>query len=117
MNRAGDFLGNVIRRINHPDATLAWLKSAWLSVVGPQLASHTRPLRCVAHRLELSADSSAWQSQLASMEGDLRARINAAWGSTLVREVQFVRTASRSKSSALPRELDNAHTPFIRRRR
>lgn len=117
MNRAGDFLGNVIRRINHPDATLAWLESAWLSVVGPQLASHTRPLRCVAHRLELSADSSAWQSQLASMESDLRARINRAWGGTLVRELKFVRPTARAASPAVPRELDNSHLPFIRRRR
>jgi predicted nucleic acid-binding Zn ribbon protein len=116
MNRAGDFLGNVIRRINHPDATLAWLESAWLSVVGPQLASHTRPLRCVRHRLELSTDSAAWQSQLSSMEADLRARINSAWGGTLVRELKFVRNAAAATSPALPRELDNSHTPFIRRR-
>jgi predicted nucleic acid-binding Zn ribbon protein len=117
MNRAGDFLGNVIRRMNHPDATLAWLESAWLSVVGPQLASHTRPLRCVNHRLELSADSSAWQSQLSTMEAALRTRINSAWGGTLVRELKFVRSATRAASSSLRRELDNAHTPFIRRRR
>lgn len=115
MNRAGDFLGILIRRINHPDATLAWLQSAWLSVVGPQLASHTRPLRCVNHRLELSADSAPWQSQLSSMEAELRARINAAWGGTLVRELKFV-SSTRCASSALPRELDNSHTPFIRRR-
>ncbi len=117
MNRAGDFLGNVIRRINHPDATLAWLKSAWLSVVGPQLASHTRPLRCVNHRLELAADSSAWQRQLSTMESDLRARINSAWGGTLVRELKFVPHASNPASPSLPRELDNSHTPFIRGRR
>lgn len=112
MNRAGDFLGNVIRRINHPDATLAWLEGAWPSVVGPQLASHTRPLRCVNHRLELSADSSAWQSQLSGMEADLRARINSAWGGNLVRELKFVRNSSQ----LVARELDNSHTPFIRRR-
>jgi predicted nucleic acid-binding Zn ribbon protein len=117
MNRAGDFLGNVIRRINHPDATLAWLESAWRSVVGPQLASHTRPLRCVNHRLELSADTVAWQSQLSTMEADLRRRINSAWGGTLVRELKFVPSVVRSASPAVPRELDNSHTPFIRRRR
>ncbi len=114
MNRAGDFLGNVIRRINHPDATLAWLESSWPSVVGPRLAAHTRPLRCVGARLELSADSHAWQTQLVGMETDLRNRINAAWGGTLVREVKFV---SGPASLPVPRERDNAHTPFIRRRR
>ncbi|MDE3170239.1 MAG: DUF721 domain-containing protein [Acidobacteriota bacterium] len=114
MNRAGDFLGNVIRRMKHPDATMAWLESAWPSVVGPQLASHTRPLRCTGDRLEISADSKAWHTQLAGMEADLRARINAAWGGTLVRELKLVPGGAATR--ALPRELDNSHTPFIRRR-
>ncbi|MGH9562408.1 MAG: DciA family protein, partial [Terracidiphilus sp.] len=113
MNRAGDFLGNVIRRINHPDATLAWLESAWPSVVGAHLAVHTRPLRCVGDRLELSADSSVWQSQLSGMEQDLCTRINSAWGGTLVRQLKFV----ARPVAAVSREADNSHTPFIRRRR
>lgn len=113
MNRAGDFLGNVFRRINHPDATFAWLESAWPSIVGTHLATHTRPLRCIGHRLELSADGSVLQSQLSEMEQDLRARINSAWGGTLVRELKFiVRPVAR-----LSREADNSYTPFIRRRR
>jgi predicted nucleic acid-binding Zn ribbon protein len=115
MERAGDFLANVIRRLDRPEATFAWLEGAWLSVVGPQLASHTRPLRCVGHRLELSSDSSAWQSQLVGMEQDVRARINQAWGGNLVRELKFV--ADRSSRAPIPHELDNSHTPFIRRRR
>jgi predicted nucleic acid-binding Zn ribbon protein len=114
MERAGTFLGNVIRRINHPDATFAWIESAWPSVVGPQLAAHTRPLRCVGHRLELCADSPVWQGQMSGMEQDLSARINSAWGGTLVREVRFV--SSEANSPRPPRELDNSYTPFIRRR-
>lgn len=114
MNRAGDFLGNVIRRINRPEATLAWLESAWPSVVGPHLASHTRPLRCAGDRLELSADSKAWHTQLSSMESDLRARINAAWGGTLIRRLTFVLAGAESR--AVAPEIDNSHTPFIRRR-
>lgn len=114
MNRAGDFLGNVIRRINRPEATLAWLESSWPSIVGPQLASHTRPLRCIGNRLELSADSKAWQTQLAGMEQNLRDRINSTWGGTLVRELKFVPV--HAYSPRIPRELDNSHTPFIRRR-
>ncbi|MGH9688873.1 MAG: DUF721 domain-containing protein [Candidatus Acidiferrales bacterium] len=112
MNRAGDFLGNVFRRINHPDATFAWLESAWPSIVGAHLAAHTRPLRCVGHRLDLFADGSVLQSQLSAMEQDLRARINSAWGGTLVRELKFIaRPVAR-----LSREADNSYTPFIRRR-
>lgn len=114
MNRAGDFLGSVIRRVNRPEATFAWLQGSWPSVVGPQLAAHIRPLRCIAGRLELSADSAVWQAQLFGLEGDLRARINSAWGGTLVRELKFASTSPTSRSVSL--ELDNSHTPFIRRR-
>lgn len=115
MERAGNFLSNVIRRINHPDATFAWIESAWPSVVGPQISAHARPLRCVGQRLEISADSPAWRAQITGMEQHLRTRINNAWGGTLVREVSFV---SRNASSPRPpRELDNSHTPFIRRRK
>jgi predicted nucleic acid-binding Zn ribbon protein len=113
MDRAGNFLGNVIRRINHPDATLAWLEGVWPSVVGPQIAAHARPLRCLRGGLELSADNPVWQSQISRMEHDLRARINSAWGGTLVREIKFVAAANRP---AMSREFDNSHTPFIRRR-
>jgi predicted nucleic acid-binding Zn ribbon protein len=115
MNRAGDFLGNVIRRINRPEATLAWLESAWPSVVGPRLASHTRPFRCLGERLEISTDSAAWHAQLFGMENEVRARINSAWGGTLVRDLKFVPAAADSRRQ--PRDLDNSHTPFIRRRR
>jgi predicted nucleic acid-binding Zn ribbon protein len=114
MDRAGNFLGNVIRRIDTPEATLAWLESAWPSVVGPQLAAHVRPLRCVGHRLELSADSPAWQAQLSSLAQNLRARINSAWGGILVRELKFVPRAAASRPA---HEFDNSHTPFVRRRR
>jgi predicted nucleic acid-binding Zn ribbon protein len=114
MKRIGDFLGNVIRGINHPEATLAWLESSWPAVVGPRLAAHTHPLRCVGARLELCADSQDWQAQLADIESDLRKRINAAWGGTLVREEKFVPS---SPPRPVCHERDNSHTPFIRRRR
>jgi predicted nucleic acid-binding Zn ribbon protein len=115
MERAGNFLGNIIRRMNRPEATLAWLESAWPSVVGERLAAHTRPLRCIGNRLELCADSTAWQAQLSGMEDELCARVNAAWGGKLVRELRFL--SSGSASQPIARELDNSHTPFIRRRR
>lgn len=113
MDRAGNFLGHVIRRMNHPDGRQAWLESAWPSLVGPQLAAHTRPLRSVGNRLELFADSGAWQQQVLEMEQDLRARINHAWGGTFVREV----ACASSPPPTMGREFDITHTPFIRRRR
>jgi len=112
MERAGEILSSALRRLKSPDAALAWLSSAWPSIVGKSLAMHSRPARCTAGRLELTADGTPWQQQLQIMEQELCARINRAWGASLVRELRFV-----SARPIATREADNEHTPFIRRRR
>jgi predicted nucleic acid-binding Zn ribbon protein len=123
MNKASDILGRVARRLNHPEASLAWLSSSWPQIVGKTLAGHTSPLRCRNGRLDIAADTKAWQKQLEHMRSDFCARINQAWGSNLIREVKFVvgkRSPGTAASSALkriPYEFDNEHTPFIRRRK
>jgi len=115
MQKAGQILGSALRQLNRPEAAIAWLKSAWPGIVGPALAAHTRPVRSVNGRLELLADSKAWQQQLESMQRELCNRVNQSWGAKLVREVAFLE--ARPESARLPREIDNGHTPFIRRRR
>jgi|HubBroStandDraft_1064217.scaffolds.fasta_scaffold03435_9 predicted nucleic acid-binding Zn ribbon protein len=114
MNKASDFLGRVVRRLDHPEAVLAWLSSSWPQIVGKALAAHTRPLRCEKGRLEISADAKAWQKQLEQMNKDFCARINQAWGGNLIREVKFV--AKKPGPKRIPYELDNEHTPFVRRK-
>lgn len=115
MERAGEFLGRAIRRLDRPEAALAWLAGSWPSVVGRTLAAHTRPIRCERGRLEIAADGKAWQTQLEEMERDFCARINKAWGGDLICEVKFVRATPGS--NRVPRETDNDHTPFVRRSR
>jgi predicted nucleic acid-binding Zn ribbon protein len=131
MERAGDLLGRVARKLGHPHAALAWLSSSWPQIVGKTLAAHTRPLRCAGGVLEIAADAKPWQKQLDEMTGDFCARINQAWGRALIREVKFVvpkRGTSATSAAGSPRnsgpgpqrlsyELDNDHTPFIRRRK
>jgi predicted nucleic acid-binding Zn ribbon protein len=115
MDRAGDFLGKVVRRFDRPEATLAWLASSWPAIAGTTFAAHTRPVRCDGGTLEVAADAKAWQRQIESMKRELRDRINRAWGGNLVREVKFV--ATKPGPRHVSHEADNAHTPFIRRRR
>jgi predicted nucleic acid-binding Zn ribbon protein len=115
MERAGDFLGKVVRRLDHPKAALAWLQTAWPTVVGHTLAAHTRPLRCDAYCLELTADAPAWQNQLEHMKRELCARINQAWGGNLFRDVKFV--PAKPGPGRIRHETDNEYIPFIRRRR
>ncbi|MBZ5502037.1 MAG: DUF721 domain-containing protein [Acidobacteriia bacterium] len=125
MEKAGDFLGRVVRRLDRPEAALAWLVGAWPAVAGKAIADHTTPLRCEQGRLELAADGKAWQQQLEPMQREIRDRINRAWGSTLVREVKFVPPNAAQGTSQFPppatphlaHAADNTHTPFIRRRR
>jgi len=125
MERAGTFLGRTLRRLQSPDAALAWLSSAWPTIVGKALAAHTRPLSCEKGKLKIAADGKAWQKQLESMKQEFCARINQAWGGHLIREVEFIaaKRALRAQDSAgkpgpkRSHELDNEHTPFIRRRK
>jgi hypothetical protein len=90
MDKAGDLLGRVARRLNHPEASLIWLSSSWPQIVGKTLAAHTHPLKCENGRLEITADAKPWQRQLEQMSRDFCDRINHAWGSALIREVKFV---------------------------
>jgi predicted nucleic acid-binding Zn ribbon protein len=115
MERAGDFLGKVLRRLDRPEAALAWLSSSWPAIVGPALALHTRPIRCGSGQLELTADAKPWERQLENMQREISGRINQAWGGRLVREVKFI--APRPGPIRISHEADNEHTPFIRRRR
>ena len=115
MEKAGKILGRALRRIERPEAAIAWLRAEWPRVVGKTLASHTHPLRCEHGRLEISTDSKSWQSQVEGLKRDLCSRINQAWGRTLVREVEVV--AAKPGPQRIPRELDLTHTPFVRRRK
>ena len=115
MDRAGDFLGKLVRRFDRPEATLAWLEGSWPAIAGTALASHTRPTRCSGGLLEVTADAKAWQQQIEGMKRELRDRVNRAWGGNLVRDVEFL--AAKPGPKYANHEADNAHTPFIRRRR
>jgi predicted nucleic acid-binding Zn ribbon protein len=115
MERVGELLGRVARRLNRPEASLAWLAGAWPQIVGQALAAHTRPIRCREGLLEVTADGKLWQNQLEEMKDELRLRINQAFGGKLVREVKLA--AERSAGPGLSHEMDNEHVPFIRRHR
>jgi predicted nucleic acid-binding Zn ribbon protein len=115
MERAGEFLGRVVRRLERPEAAFAWLASAWPAIVGKALAAHTRPVRCDANCLELTADGKAWQNQIESLQREVCGRINQAWGGNLVRQVKVV--AAKPAPNRISHEADNEHIPFIRRRR
>jgi predicted nucleic acid-binding Zn ribbon protein len=113
MDKAGQVLGGALRRLHRPEAALAWLVSSWPKIVGKALAARTRPLRCEKGCLEIAADNKAWRKQLEDMKPEFCARINEAWGGELIRQVKFV--AAKPGPKRIAHELDNEHTPFVRR--
>lgn len=114
MHRAGEILGKLVRKMNRPEAALAWLTGSWSAIVGKTLAAHTRPIQCHNGCIEIAADGKGWRKQLESMKAEFCTRINEAWGGRLVREVKFV---AKPGPKRVTRELDNEHTPFVRKRR
>ncbi len=112
MERAGDFLGTVLRKTKRPEAAMAWLTGVWPSVVGKTLAAHTRPVRCAGACLEISADAKPWENQIEGMKREFCDQVNKAWGSTLVRDVKFV--ATQASLRHVDKEFDDEHTPFVR---
>jgi predicted nucleic acid-binding Zn ribbon protein len=113
MERIGDTLGKAVRRLDRPEATFAWIESAWPRIVGHSLAAHTRPSRCRDGCLEIAADARLWADEVDALEEQLRARINEAWGRALVRQVKTL----VPRNPEQPKDSDNRHTPFVRRSR
>lgn len=107
-------MGKAMRRLDRPEAALAWLSSAWPTIVGESLAMHARPLSCTGGCLQLAADGKVWQQQIESMQRELCHRVNQAWGAKLVHELKFV--SANCEQSRPPRAVDNEYKPFIRRR-
>lgn len=115
MERAGDMLGRAVRRLERPEAALAWLEGVWPNVVGKTLAAHTRPLRCSNGSLEIAADTASWRKQLEAVKAELCARINKAWGGHLVRQVEFA--APKPGPGCYAADPEAERNPFIRRRK
>lgn len=59
----------------------------WAQIVGPDLAAHTAPERLADGELVVTADSTAWATQLRLLAADLVRRLNAELGDGTVRRV------------------------------
>jgi predicted nucleic acid-binding Zn ribbon protein len=116
MERAREFLGRAVRRLNRPEAALAWLQVAWPEIAGAALAAHTHPARLLDQCLVIETDGKRWEKQLETMTGEFCLRVNQTWGGTLVREVRFVEALAPG-SHSISRAENNRYTPFVHRRK
>ena len=60
----------------------------WAQIVGTDLAAHTTPERLSDGELVVTADSTAWATQLRLLAAELIRRLNAELGDNTVRRVQ-----------------------------
>ncbi|MGH3187454.1 MAG: DUF721 domain-containing protein [Streptosporangiaceae bacterium] len=61
----------------------------WAEIVGPDLAAHTRPDTFADGELAVTADSTAWATQVRLLAPDLIRRLNAELGDGTVRRVKL----------------------------
>jgi predicted nucleic acid-binding Zn ribbon protein len=59
----------------------------WAEIVGPELAAHTTPQSLTAGELIVTADSTAWATQVRLLAGQLVRRLNQELGDNAVRRV------------------------------
>jgi predicted nucleic acid-binding Zn ribbon protein len=60
----------------------------WAQIVGPELAAHTRPEGLADGELTVTADSTAWATQVRLLAGQLVRRLNAELGDGSVKRVK-----------------------------
>jgi len=78
----------------------AW--EVWEQVVGPQIASHARPLRLREGVLEVRVDQPIWMQQLRLMAPEILQKLNRALGEELIRELYWRRGTPRKEELLEP---------------
>ncbi len=69
------------------DATVAAVTSNWEQTVGPELAAHCQPVSLRSGVLTISAESTAWATQIRLLQRQLVARIDETAGVGVVRSI------------------------------
>lgn len=87
--------GRVVSRVSldrgwSPRLTDATVLGRWPQLVGPDIADHCTPVSLREGELVLQAESTAWATQLRTLQRPLLARLAAAVGKDVVRRIRVV---------------------------
>jgi predicted nucleic acid-binding Zn ribbon protein len=87
--------GRVVSRVSldrgwSPRLTDATVLGRWPQLVGPDIADHCTPVSLREGELVLQAESTAWATQLRTLQRQLLARLAAAVGKDVVRRIRVV---------------------------
>lgn len=96
MSSIGDALRAAISRSAVADELANYpLWTDWEAIVGAPIARHARPQRLRGDVLVVTVDGPDWIHELRFLAEDLRARMNARLGRTVVRDLYFVLAGER----------------------
>jgi predicted nucleic acid-binding Zn ribbon protein len=73
-----------------PRLTEGAVLGRWAELVGPDIADHCTPLQLRDGELVLQAESTAWATQLRTLQRQLLARLAVAVGKDVVRRIKVV---------------------------
>lgn len=112
----GEITPDVLKRADKAGRRYGALAvDAWPTVVGGEVARHTRSFALRDnHELVVHVDSAAWANQLSLMADDIRLRLNTYLGEDAVRSLRFTvsRKVSEQKvTGALESEVETFYTP------
>ncbi|MFT4202135.1 DciA family protein [Gordonia sp. (in: high G+C Gram-positive bacteria)] len=87
-------LGSLVGRLSQapgwqPKVGAATVINTWDSIVGQDLAAHAKPTRLDDTILYVSAESTAWATQLRYVQGQIIAKIAAAVGDGVVTQLRI----------------------------
>jgi len=129
MKSAAELLPSIYRKMAREAADEQTLLIAlWPVVVGEKVAGRTRPVRLFGQTFIVEAATQVWRKQLAQMRSEIIARLNAASGRPIVKDLEFrveVSTARRppgrapsaasSAGAETGDEADRIRDPHLRR--
>ena len=86
--RLGDSLEHLLGNLNAPSVdVLDVVFRAWGSIVGPDLAEHTRPSSIDGDLLNVHASDPAWATEFRWLEAEVVKRLAEATGTDRIRRV------------------------------
>lgn len=94
-DRDPQLLGRLVARVSldrgwSPRLTDATVLGRWPNLVGAEIADHCTPLSLRDGELVLQAESTAWATQLRTLQRQLLARLTLAVGKDVVKRIRVV---------------------------
>jgi len=90
MRNVGSVVSEMLRRGGlRRSVCLAEIWTSWEKIAGPDVASHTRPIKVVGRKLYVEADSSPIHHKLSFMKEEILNRVRAFTGGAYIEDILF----------------------------